>query len=299
MMKKLFLYAAAVTACLTGCNNNDNLYDASGVFETTEVIVSAKGAGELTDFRIEEGQTVKLGQAVGCIDTTQLYLKKRQLLSSISATESRRLSEARQVASLRQQISNLEQERRRFSQLVKEHAANQKQVDDLDYQINVLQRQIAATQEQIGSNNQSLTGQSASISAQIAQIDDQIGNCVITSPIRGTVLSKYMERGEYAMLGKALFKIGDIEHMKLRAYITADQLTGLRIGQQVKVYADQGKDGRKEYKGVLVWIADKAEFTPKTIQTRDERTNLVYAVKIAVGNDGLIKAGMYGEVRFN
>ena len=168
----------------------------------------------------------------------------------------------------------------------------------------VLQRQLAATSEQIGSNNSSLTGQKGSIAAQIAQLEDQMRNSIITSPIQGTILTKYMEQGEFAAPGKPLFKyeardfkVGNIHDMKLRAYITADQLTGLKIGQKVKVYADQGKADRKEYQGTVTWISSKAEFTPKTIQTRDERANLVYAVKIAVKNDGLIKEGMYGDVR--
>ena len=281
----------------TACSNNDAQYDASGVFETTEVIVSAKGTGELISFHVDEGQTVSMGQELGYIDTLQLYLKKKQLLSTISATESKRLSESRQVASIQQQISNLQRERKRFTELVKENAANQKQVDDIDYQIMVLQRQLSATSEQIGSNNSSLTGQTGSIAAQIAQLEDQIRNSVISSPIQGTILTKYMEQGEFAAPGKPLFKVGDIHDMKLRAYVTTDQLTTLKIGQKVKVYADQGKEDRKEYPGTVTWISSKAEFTPKTIQTRDERANLVYAVKIAVKNDGLIKEGMYGDVK--
>lgn len=287
-MKKVTFYITAVAAMLcTACSNNDVQYDASGVFETTEVIVSAKGTGELVSFHAEEGQDVSMGQELGSIDTLQLYLKKKQLLSNISATESKRLNESRQVASIQQQISNLQRERKRFKELVKESAANQKQVDDIDYQIMVLQRQLAATSEQKGS-----------IAAQIAQLEDQMHNSIITSPIQGTILTKYMEQGEFAAPGKPLFKVGNIHDMKLRAYITADQLTGLKIGQKVKVYADQGKADRKEYQGTVTWISSKAEFTPKTIQTRDERANLVYAVKIAVKNDGLIKEGMYGDVRF-
>lgn len=294
----LMTYIAAMAATLVACGNNDVDYDASGVFETTEVIVSAKGTGELVTFSADEGQNVEQGQPLGCIDTMQLHLKKRQLAASLSATESKRLDESRQVASIKQQISNLEKERARFAQLVKDYAANQKQVDDINYQILVLQRQLSATSEQIGSNNSSLTGQKGSIAAQIAQIDDQIANAVVISPIKGTILTKYAERGEFAAPGKALFKVADTHDMKLRAYVTADQLTTLKNGQKVKVYADQGQSGRKEYQGTVTWISDKAEFTPKTIQTRDERANLVYAVKISVKNDGMIKDGMYGDVKF-
>lgn len=289
---------AAMATTLVACGDKDVEYDASGIFETTEVIASAKGSGELVTFTVSEGQDVKSGQVLGCIDTMQLHLKKQQLRSSLSATESKRLDESRQVASIKQQISNLEKERARFAQLVKENAANQKQVDDINYQILVLQRQFSATSEQIGSSNSSLTGQKGSIAAQIAQIDDQIANSVVTSPIKGTILTKFMERGEFAAPGKALFKVADTHDMKLRAYITADQLTKLKNGQKVKVYADQGQSGRKEYQGTVTWISDKAEFTPKTIQTRDERANLVYAVKISVKNDGMIKDGMYGDVKF-
>lgn len=298
-MNKTTCNIIMATALLcAACSDNNVKCDASGVFETTEVIVSAKGTGELLAFGVEEGQSVDIGHEVGCIDTMQLYLKKRQLLSSISATDSRRLNETRQVAYIKQQISNLQKERARFAELVRENVANKKQVDDIDYQIAVLQRQLAATSEQIDSNNSSLTGQKGSIVAQIEQIDDQMRNCVITSPIRGVVLAKYMEQGEYAAPGKPLFKVADIKNMKLRAYVTADQLTTLKLGQKVKVYADQGKADRKEYAGTVTWISDKAEFTPKTIQTRDERANLVYAVKIAVKNDGHIKEGMYGDVSF-
>lgn len=298
MNKTLIHMLPALAILCAACHNDEVTYDASGVFETTEVIVSAKATGELVSFHAEEGQTIEADYALGCIDTLQLHLKKQQLLSTISATESKRLNEARQVASIRQQIANLEKERARFAELVKEQAANQKQVDDMDYQILVLQRQLSATSEQVGSNNNSLTGQKGSIVAQIAQLEDQMRNSVITSPISGTILTKYMEQGEFAAPGKPLFKVADIRQMKLRAYVTADQLTHLKLGQQVKVFADLGTTGRKEYKGRLTWISDKAEFTPKTIQTRDERANLVYAVKISVVNDGIIKEGMYGDVVF-
>lgn len=297
-MKAYKLFYATALALLAACSKGDADYDASGVFETTEVIVSAKGTGEIQSFTIEEGQEVKPGEVLGCIDTLQLSLKKRQLSATMSATDSKRLNESRQVSSIRQQITNLQREKKRFVELLAAHAATAKQVDDINYQIEVLQQQLAATQEQIGSNNSSLGKQSAGIGAQMAQIEDQIRNAVITSPIKGVVLTKYAETGEYAVLGRALFKVSDVSCMKLRAYITADQLTTLKIGQKVKVFADQGKEDRKAYDGVVAWISDKAEFTPKTIQTRDERANLVYAVKVEVKNDGLIKRGMYGDVKF-
>lgn len=294
-----YICSVAIGLVLGACSSQEEPYDASGIFETTEVIVSAKGTGELQSFQVEEGQAVQQGEVVGLIDTLQLSLKDRQLAATLLATESKRLNETNQVAHLRQQIENLQREKVRFTELLRGNAATAKQVDDIDYQIKVLQNQLKATQEQISSSNSSLSRQSESIVAQRAQMEDQIHNAMITSPITGTVLTKYAEQGEYAVPGKALFKVADVRRMKLRAYITADQLTRLKLGQQVTVYADSGETDRKSYPGRVIWIADKAEFTPKTIQTRNERANLVYAVKIAVENDGFIKRGMYGEVIFN
>ena len=310
-MYKLF-YLLIGAAVFVGCSSKDNDYDASGVFETTEVIVSAKGQGEIMSLNVEEGQNVKAGDQLGYIDMTQLDLKKQQLAASKaqvqanrSAIDSHILDLSKQVASSKQQIANQQRELHRYQGLLKDGAATQKQVDDIKYQISVLQKQLAATQEQIDSSNRSfreqgagLEAQSTGVDAQSAQVDDQINNSKIISPVSGVVLSKYAEQGEYAVPGRALFKVSNITDMKLRAYITADQLTTVRLGQKVTVYADQDKKNRKAYKGVVTWISDKAEFTPKTIQTRDERANLVYAVKISVKNDGLIKRGMYGDVKF-
>ena len=297
-MKSTKLFIPVIAILTSACSGNKGDYDASGVFETTEVIVSARGNGEIKRLSVEEGQELTLNEAIGYIDTTQLALKRRQLLATLSATDSRKLDESRQLASLRQQIANLKTEQKRFEELVKANAASQKQLDDITYNLNVLEKQLKATSEQIGSNNISLSGQSASIAAQVAQIDDQMANCIISSPINGVVLSKYAEQGEFAVPGRALFRVGNIEDMKLRAYVTAPQLTTLQIGQTVKVYADLGEEDRKEYEGTVSWISNEAEFTPKTIQTRDERSNLVYAVKILVKNDGTIKRGMYGDVKF-
>lgn len=297
-MKANIIFAACLALGMVSCTSNDNEYDASGVFETTEVIVSAKGTGEINTFNIEEGQKVGKGQFIGSIDATQLVLKNHQLAANLLATKDKTLDENKQVASLRQQIANLRKERKRFSALYASDAATKKQVDDLDYQIEVLSRQLAATMEQINSNNNSIANQVEGIRAAQAQNDDLLNNTTITSPISGTILTKYVEQGEYATVGKPLFKVANMKVMKLRAYVTAPQLTTLKIGQQVTVYADYGEEDSKAYKGTVEWISDKAEFTPKTIQTRSERANLVYAVKIAVVNDGLIKRGMYGNVKF-
>ena len=275
-MKKIsFCFAAiGMMVSLVACEGGSGDYDASGVFETTEVTVSARGTGEIMRFDIEEGHQVEAGQAVGYIDTIQLHLKKEELL-----------------------IATQKRERLRYENLVREKAANQKQLDDINSGLAVLEKRLAAQVETLENSNRSVSGEVLMLEARIAQIEDQIAKCVITSPVRGTVLSKYAEQGELAAQGRSLFKVGDLSDMYLRVYITAPQLTTLKVGQQVKVYADEGEDGRREYMGTVSWISDKAEFTPKTIQTRDERANLVYAVKVAVKNDGYIKKGMYGEMK--
>ena len=296
-MKKIMILATGLVA-LASCGNKDVDYDASGVFETTEVLVSARGTGEIISLNIEEGQQVKANEELGRLDVTQLELKKDQLKSGKTAATSRKLNTQQQVASISQQIQNLQREKARFEALLKDGAATQKQVDDIGYQIAVLQKQLSAVNEQVSTANTSIDGQSAGFDAQIGQVDDMLRQAVITSPIDGVILSKYAEQGEFAAPGRALFKVADVSQMRLRAYITADLLTNVKIGQKVKVYADQGDKGRKEYEGTISWISSEAEFTPKTIQTRNERSNLVYAVKIDVKNDGIIKRGMYGDVKF-
>ena len=296
-MKKIMILATGLVV-LASCGNKDVEYDASGVFETTEVLVSARGTGEIVSLNIEEGQQVKANEELGRLDVTQLELKKDQLKSGKSAATSRKLNTAQQVASINQQIQNLQREKARFQALLRDGAATQKQVDDIGYQIAVLQKQLSAVNEQVSTANTSIDGQSAGFDAQIGQVDDMLRQAIITSPIDGVILSKYAEQGEFAAPGRALFKVADVSQMRLRAYITADLLTNVKIGQKVKVYADQGDKGRKEYEGTVSWISSEAEFTPKTIQTRNERSNLVYAVKIDVKNDGIIKRGMYGDVKF-
>jgi HlyD family secretion protein len=281
----------------SSCGDKNSQYDASGVFETTEVIVSAQAGGELMAFNVIEGQQVYANESVGYIDTTQLHLRKMQLMANMKAVESRQYNVTRQVAAIRQQIATQQAEKARFENLVRSNAANQKQLDDINAQVALLERQLAAQTETLENNNRGISGETAALFMQIAQIDDQIKRSVVASPISGTVLSKYAQQGEWAVQGRALFKVADITNMDLRVYITADQLTLLRIGQQVRVFADSGKSDRTEYAGTVIWISDKAEFTPKTIQTRDERANLVYAVKVAVTNDGYIKRGMYGELK--
>ena len=298
-MKTIHAYYAAIgwVALLASCKGGSGDYDASGVFETTEVTVSARGTGEIMRLDAEEGNQVEAGQAVGYIDTVQLHLKKEELLGNLMATDSRRYDVGRQIASLRQEIATQKREQQRYENLVREKAANQKQLDDIRSGLAVLEKRLAAQVETLENGNRSVSGQVLMLEAQIGQVEDQIAKCVITSPVKGTVLAKYAEQGELAAQGRSLFKVGDLTDMYLRVYITAPQLTTLKVGQQVKVYADEREDGRREYTGEVSWIAGKAEFTPKTIQTRDERANLVYAVKVRVKNDGYIKKGMYGEIK--
>lgn len=297
-MKTNKLFGIVIVATLSAsCGSGDGDYDASGVFEATEVIVSAKGTGEIVRLDIQEGQNVAAGAPVGFIDTLQLHLRKMQLLANMTAVESRHYDVSRQIASIQQQIATQKTERTRYENLVRSNAANQKQLDDINAQIALLEKQLAAQTETLENNNRNVSGESTGLQAQVAQIEDQIRQNVISSPIDGTVLSKYAEQGEWAVQGRALFKVADIARMNLRVYITAGQLTELKIGQQVEVYADRGESDRREYPGTVTWISDQAEFTPNTIQTRDERANLVYAVKVAVRNDGYIKKGMYGEIK--
>ena len=299
-MKKTLTYSSLLVLALamTACGKGNKVYDASGVFESTEVTVSAEGNGRIMNLDIQEGDQLEAGAVVGCIDTVQLYLSKIQLEASRRAVGSGRLNISRQIAALESQIAKQRQELDRFTKLEQAGASNRKQVEDIQAQLDILERQLAAQKESLQNTNSNVSGQADALEAQVMQLEDKIRKCVITSPISGTILAKYSETGELAVQGRALFKVADLDNIRLRAYITADQLTGLKLGQSVKVFADQGTSGRKEYAGTLVWISDKAEFTPKTIQTRDERANLVYAVKIAVKNDGLIKLGMYGEVKF-
>lgn len=296
-MKRSFAYPLLVLLAAS-CVEGNKAYDASGVFESTEVTVSAEGNGKILSLDIQEGDRLEAGQIVGCIDTVQLHLSEVQLEASRRAVGSGWLDISRQIAALESQIGKQRQELDRFTKLEKAGASNRKQVEDIQAQIETLERQLAAQEESLNSSNRNVSGQADALEAQIEQIRDRIRKCVITSPVAGTVLAKYSEAGEFAALGRALFKVADIDNIRLRAYITADQLTSLKLGQQVRVFADQGSSGRKEYAGTLIWISDKAGFTPKTIQTRDERANLVYAVKIAVENDGLIKLGMYGDIKF-
>ncbi|WP_371291697.1 HlyD family secretion protein [Bacteroides sp.] len=283
---------------LSACGGRTTDYDATGTFEATEVLVSAEASGRLLCFDVEEGTRLASGEEVGLIDTVQLYLKKLQLQASMKSVESQRPDVNKQIAATRQQIATAQREKKRVENLLKAGAANQKQLDDWDAQVALLERQLAAQMSSLQNSTNSLTEQGSSVAIQVAQVEDQLTKCHIVSPISGTVLAKYAEAGELAAVGKPLFKVADVDHMYLRAYITSEQLSQVKIGNRVTVFSDYGGNERKEYPGVVSWISDRSEFTPKTILTKEERANLVYAVKITVENDGLLKIGMYGGVKF-
>lgn len=283
---------------LAACSSDKKNYDATGTFEATEVTISANASGEILRLDLAEGQEVKAGQVLGLIDTTQLHLRKLQLLASAQAVGGRQSNVAIQLATLREQAAAQRRELSRFTELQKQGAATEKQVADLRDQLAITERQLAAQQDALTSGNRSLSDEVTTLGVQIQQVNDQIQKSLIAAPLDATVLAQYAEVGELAAPGRALFKLADLKQIYLRAYIDASQLTAVKLGQEVTVYADQGKSDRKAYKGQVSWISGKAEFTPKTIQTRDERANLVYAIKVRVQNDGLIKSGMYGEVKF-
>ena len=294
-MKRIFIYCAL--PLLTAACGRSGDFDATGTFEATEVVVSAEGTGHILRFHAEEGDVLEVGRQVGAIDTVQLYLQKLQLERQRASVVSNRPDIAKQAASLREQIAKQQTERRRVENLLRDGAATTKQLDDIDAQIKVLNGQLEAQLSTLRNNAASIDENSSSIDLQIARIEDQLAKCRIASPVAGTVLAKYSEAGELASVGRPLMKVADLDRIYLRAYFTSDQLAGLKLGQEVTVTADFGGDSRIDYPGRIVWIASESEFTPKTIQTRDSRANLVYAAKIAVENDGRLKIGLYGEVR--
>jgi len=282
----------------TSCTSQREDFDATGAFEATEVVISSEASGRIIALNIQEGDALVGGGEYGLVDTVQLSLKKAQLYAGIAAARSRIQDVETQTAPVREQIAVLKKERERVMNLIAANVANTKQLDDINSNISIQGKQLAALEKTIIQANEAIEAETASLNTQIAQIGDLISRCRIVSPLDGVVLAKYSQQGELTSMGKPLFKVADIDNMYLRAYITAGQLTDVRLGQQVRVFADSGEKGRKEYSGTVAWISDKAEFTPKAIKTRDERANLVYAVKIAFHNDGYVKIGMYGDVKF-
>lgn len=294
MKYNTILFIALVTGLLTSCSKKEN-YDATGTFEATEITVSNEVPGKLLTFSLQEGDVLKAHTRVGIIDTTQLYLSKLQLGKKASSVRSNKPDVSLQIAALESQLQKQYTEKMRVGNLLKAKAATTKQLDDINSAIKVLQGQIGALKSTLHKNVRSIDDQSSAIEIQMAQIDDQLDKCHIIAPIDGVVLGKYAEAGEFAGVGKPLFKMADMKHLFLRAYLSAAQLKQVQLGQEVIVIPDSSE---KTYPGKITWIASTSEFTPKNIQTADERQNLVYAVKVSVENDGNIKLGMYGNIRF-
>jgi HlyD family secretion protein len=282
---------------IAGCESDENRYDASGTFEAVETIVSAEATGTIQALNIHEGQVLAKGATVGYVDSTQLYLKRKQLQAQIRAVLSKRPNISTQLAALLEELQQAEREQRRVANLLRSDAATQKQLDDATTQVNIVKRKISAQESALGITTSSLHEETLPLQVQIEQTDDLLEKCRIVNPIDGTVLTKYAEAFETTATGKPLYKIADLSTLVLRAYITGDQFSQVSLNQKVTVLVDNADGGHKEYAGTVQWVSDKAEFTPKTIQTRDERANLVYAAKIAVKNDGVLKIGMYGEVK--
>jgi len=295
-----------------GCKNGKNNSDASGVFEAEEVIVSSELPGKILEFNVNEGDVLQAGKTVAIIDATNLRLQKEQVEASIGSLNDKVVDVRPQIKVLEEQLevqktqlAALEKEKTRYTNLVKDQAATQKQLDDVTAQYDQVLRQMEVTRSQIaaqktmtGTQNRSVMSEKNPLSIRVAQLEDQIERANVINPVSGTVLTKYAQQGEITSAGKALYKIAGLDTLRLQAYITGDQLASVKLNQQVAVSVDDGKGGFRSYQGKITWISDKAEFTPKTIQTKEERANLVYAIKIDVKNDGFLKLGMYGEVKF-
>lgn len=297
-MGKSHWLLATAAVLLLACNGREEQFDASGTFEAVETIISAEAAGKIMEFSIREGEQLKAGQVVGYIDTVDLHLQRLQLGQNRKAVLSGRPQMRAQTQALREQLATARRERDRMSNLVKGGVATQKQLDDAAAQVATLEAQIAGMESTLNTTTSSINEQGSLVDVQLQQIGEKIRKSIIVNPVNGTVLTKYAEPFEITAPGKPLYRIADLSLITLRAYITGDQLASIKLNDQVKVFTDEGKDRYKETTGTVMWISDKAEFTPKAVHTKDERSNLVYAVKIGVSNDGTYKIGMYGEVRF-
>ena len=293
-MKRIVNILAAIIA--VSCSNESD-YDAQGTFEATEVVISAEGTGRILNFDIVEGEAIEANSKVGDIDSLQLHLQREQLKAQQVALLSSRPDKEKQVASIRSQIAKQRAELQRVENMLRDGAATTKQRDDIKAQIDILEGQLSATLSTIDNNTSTINENAAALEAQIAALDDRITKCRISSAVGGTVLVKYAEEGEFTTVGKPLMKVANLEDIYLRAYFTSDQLSKVNLGDEVTVTANFGGDERYDYKGRVAWISSESEFTPKSIQTKDSRANLVYAVKIAVKNDGRLKIGLAGEVK--
>lgn len=297
-MKYGYLLLGLISAFFISCGENEKEYDATGTFEATETTVFAEQTGALLSFDVNEGDHIEAGKEIGLIDTTQTWLKIQQLDATKEVYQSQKPDMERQIAATRQQLVKAQQDEQRYKELVADGAAPSKMLDDASNQVKVLQKQLDAQISLLSTNTRALDKQTAAADVQVSQLRDMLRKCHIVTPTKGTVLEKYVERGEFVNIGKPLFKIADTEAMYLRAYVTSAQLENIKLGQKVKAFADYGDQQKKEYEGTISWISSRSEFTPKTILTDDERADLVYAIKVAIKNDGFVKIGMYGEVNF-
>lgn len=310
MYKGIFI--TGVVLALASCSNNGHQFDATGNFEADEVLVSSEVSGRLLALNVEEGQQLVADSVVAWIDGKNLELQREQAEASLEALNQKTADVQPQVVLLQQQravqqtrMNYLQQEKLRLERLFASDAATGKQVDDMNAQINQLEeemlvtaQQIKVQQNQVATQNRTVLSEQKPLARRVDVLNDQLNRTRLVNPIEGTVIEKYAEPGEVVMAGKALYKIANLRTLILRAYITGDQLPQARLGEQVKVWVDNGDKGYRELAGSIQWISPKAEFTPKTIQTRSERANLVYAIKVAVPNDGSLKLGMYGEMSF-
>jgi len=293
-----FIICVFVLYFMAASCKQETAFDASGSFEAVETVISAEATGILKMFQVDEGQQLEAGQLVGYVDTVQLFLKKKQLEMQIDALASKKPNIPVQLSALKEQLKTAETEQKRVENLVKSEAATTKQLDDINAQIEVIKRQIDAQKSTLEISSGGINKDMLPLEVQVQQIDDQLLKSRVINPLSGTVIAKYTEQNEMVATGKPLYKIADLSEIILRVFISANQLPQVKLNQTVKVHTDDGNGGFAETQGVVTWISDKAEFTPKTIQTKEERANQVYAMKVKVKNDGTFKIGMYGEINF-
>ncbi len=297
-MKFRFILFSAISLLLFSCNNGKLTSDAAGNFEAVETVVSAEANGKILAFAVTEGEILTPGQVIGYIDSTQLYLTKLQLMQSRKAILTGRPDIKTQLESLEKELANAISDRNRIQNLVKGEVASQKQLDDANTRVEVLKARIDAQKSVLNTSTNTLTEQGGTVEVQLAQVEDQLRKCRIVNPVAGTVISKYVEPFEMTVQGRPLYKIADLENLYIRIYVSETQLSHIKVGQKAEVLIDSDKKDFKKYEGTISWISSKAEFTPKIIQTKEERVTLVYAVKVLVKNDGYLKIGMPGEVNF-
>jgi len=309
---QIMRYIPLIAILCLACRQGNEVFDAQGSFEAEEVLVSPEASGRIVEWKVAEGDSLAAGDTVGRIEGRTLELQREQAEASLRALQDRTTDPGPQVALLNDQLAvqqaqldNLARELARAEGLLKKDAATAKQVDDLRFQLESVRRQMAVTRQQIAvqraltaNQNRAVLSETEPLRKRAEQLDDQLRRTGIVNPAAGVVIATYANVGETAVPGRPLYKVADLRELTLRAYVTGDQASTLAVGRKVKVFTDRGADDYTEHAGTLTWISPRAEFTPKTIQTKDERANLVYAVKVRVPNDGTLRIGMYGEIRF-